>query len=201
MRNPEDTLNYRQLLEVCGTATNAFVNLAQSSGLHARRLLLLDDNRVAKHVVVEVLLDSRWIIVDPSHHAMFRVPSGHMLTRTELQDPAIFRAATAAMPNYPSSYTYGRTAHVRLSRIPWVGRYIRRAFNFIWPSWEESIDWTLLLERDSFAMLTISILLLGFALASRLLLGWYGSRRLGIVRVRLRDQVIRAGEVLFSNSK
>jgi len=200
-RNPEDTLNYRQLLEVCGTATNAFVNLAQSSGLHARRLLLLDDNRVAKHVVVEVLLDSRWIIVDPSHHAMFRVPSGHMLTRAELQDPAIFRAATAAMPNYPSSYTYGRTAHIRLSRIPWVGRYIRRAFNFIWPSWEESIDWTLLLERDSFAMLTISILLLGFALASRLLLGWYGSRRLGIVRVRLRDQVIRAGEVLFSNSK
>ena len=28
-RNPEDTLNYRQLLEVCGTATNAFVNLAR----------------------------------------------------------------------------------------------------------------------------------------------------------------------------
>ena len=31
-RNPEDTLNYRQFLEVCGTATNAFVNLAESSG-------------------------------------------------------------------------------------------------------------------------------------------------------------------------
>ena len=58
-RDPEDTLNYRQLLEVCGTATNAFVNLAQSSGLRARRLLLLDDNRVGIHVVVEVLLDAR----------------------------------------------------------------------------------------------------------------------------------------------
>ena len=156
---------------------------------------------LAKHVVVEVLLDDRWIIVDPSYHAMFRVPTGRLLTRTELQNPEIFRAATAAIPNYPSSYTYERTVHVRLSRIPLVGRYIRRAFNFIWPSWEESIDWTLLLERESFAMLTISILLLCFALAARLFLGWYCSRRLGIVRVRLRDQLIRAGDVLFSNSK
>lgn len=27
-RDPEETLNVRQLLQVCGTATNAFVNLA-----------------------------------------------------------------------------------------------------------------------------------------------------------------------------
>jgi len=39
-RNPEDTLNIQQLLEVCGAASNAFVNLAQSTGLHARRLVL-----------------------------------------------------------------------------------------------------------------------------------------------------------------
>jgi hypothetical protein len=200
-RNPEDTLNYQQLLEVCGTATNAFVNLAESSGLRARRLLLFDVNRLTKHVVAEVLLDARWIIVDPSYHAMLRVPTGRLLTRTELQNPEIFRAATAAIPNYPSSYTYERTAHVRLSRIPLVGRYIRRTFNFIWPAWEESIDWTLLLERESFAMLTISILLLCFALAARLFLGLYCSHGLSIDRVRLRDQLIRAGEVLFSNSK
>ena len=36
-RDPEDTLNIQQLLQVCGTATNAFVNLAQSSDLQARR--------------------------------------------------------------------------------------------------------------------------------------------------------------------
>ena len=34
-RDPEDTLNIEQLLRVCGTATNAVVNLAQSSGLQA----------------------------------------------------------------------------------------------------------------------------------------------------------------------
>ena len=200
-RNPEDTLNYRQLLEVCGTATNAFVNLAESSGLRARRLLLLDDNRVSKHVAVEVLLDARWVVVDPSYHAMLRVPTGRLVTRAELQNPVIFRAATAAIPNYPSNYTYERTVHVRLTRIPLVGRYSRQTLNFIWPSWEESINWTLLLERKSFAMLTCSILLLCFALAARLFLGWYSSRSLGIVRVRLRDQLIRATGVLFSNSK
>ena len=40
-RDPQDTLNYHQLLEVCGSATNAFLNLSRSTGLQARRLLLL----------------------------------------------------------------------------------------------------------------------------------------------------------------
>ena len=41
-RDPVDTLNYKELLNVCGTATNAFVNLASAGGIEARRLLLLD---------------------------------------------------------------------------------------------------------------------------------------------------------------
>ena len=200
-RNPEDTLNYQQLLEVCGTATNAFVNLAQSSGLHARRLLLLDENRSSKHVVVETLIDNRWIIVDPAFRTILRLPTGHPAIRDELRDPEVFRAATHSIPNYPAIYTYEATVHVHLSRIPVVGGFLRTVFNFVWPSWEESIDWTLLLERESFAMLTASILLLCLALAVRLFLGWYCSRKLGVVRVRVRDQLARAGEVLIGNPK
>jgi hypothetical protein len=200
-RDPEDTLNYRQLLEVCGTATNAFVNLAQSGGLHARRLLLLDENGRSKHVVAEVLVDNRWIVVDPAFHTLFRLPNGRLVNRADLQNPEIFRATTREIPNYPSIYTYERTVHIRLSRIPLLGRYLRRTLTFLWPSWEESINWTLLVERESFAMMTISILLLSFILAGRLLLGWYCSRKLGIVRIRLRDQFFKVGDVLFSNSK
>jgi len=200
-RNPQDTLNYRQLLEVCGTASNAFVNLAQSSGLHARRLLLLDKNRQTKHVVVEVLIDNRWIVVDPSHHTIIRLPTGRPATREELRNPEVFRAATQTIPNYPSTYTYETTAHVRLARIPVAGAFLRRTLNFIWPSWEESMNWTLLLERESFAVLTISIFMLCLALAVRLIFGWYCSRKFGIVRVRLRDQLVRAGEVLVSSPK
>jgi hypothetical protein len=200
-RNPENTLNYRQLLDVCGTATNAFVNLAQSSGLSARRLLLLDENRQSKHVVAEVFLDDRWIIVDPSYHTILRLPGGRMVSREELANPAIFHAATGSIPGYLPIYTYDRTVHVRVSRIPLLGRHIRPAMKYIWPSWEESINWTLLLERESFAMLTTSILLLCFALAVRLFLGWYCFRKLGVNRTRLRDQLGRAGSVLLSNSK
>ena len=200
-RNPQDTLNYQQLLEVCGTASNAFVNLAQSSGLHARRLLLLDKNKRTKHVVVETLIGNRWIIVDPAYHTIIRLPTGPPATREELRNPEVFRAATQTIPNYPSIYTYEATAHVHLARIPVAGNFLRRTLNFIWPSWEESINWTLLLERESFAMITVSILLLCFALTIRLFLGWYCSRKLGIARVRLRDQLVRAGEILVSSPK
>jgi hypothetical protein len=200
-RDPENTLNYQQLLDVCGTATNAFVNLAQSSGLPARRLLLLDRNRQSKHVVAEVLLDDRWVVVDPAYHTILRLPSGRMVSRGELANAAIFHAATSSIPDYVPTYTYDRTVHVRISRIPFVGHHLRPILKYIWPDWEESINWTLLLERESFAMLTTSILLLCFALAVRLFLGWYCSRKLGINRVRLRDQLGRVGSVLLSNSK
>jgi hypothetical protein len=201
MRNPEDTLNIQQLLEVCGTGTNAFVNLAQSSGLHARRLLLLDSRGQTKHVVVEVLMGDRWVVVDPSFHFMPRLPDGNFATRTELKDPVIFRGATQSIPNYPAFYTYENTVHVRLARIPWIGRRLRGIFNFIWPSWEEAINWTLLVERESFAILVASIFLLCFALAARLLLGWYCRSRLGIARERLRDQILRAGHFVVGSSQ
>jgi hypothetical protein len=199
-RNPEDTLNIQRLLEVCGTATNAFLNLAQSSGLNARRLLLLDRYGASKHVVVEVLLGDRWAVVDPSYHFSLRLPNGHFATRAELMDSAIFRAATQSIPNYPSTYTYERAAHVRLERIPWIGRHLRGIFNFVWPSWEEAFNWTLLVERESFAMLVASVFLLCIAMAARLLLGWYCGKRLGIARQRLRDQILRARRVVLGSS-
>lgn len=200
-RDPEDTLNFQQLLEVCGTATNAFVNLAQSSGLRARRLLLLDERRLSKHVVVEVLAGGRWIVVDPSYHFILRLPDGTFPTRAELKDPAILRAATQSIPNYPASYSYESTVHVRLSRIPLIGRYLRRIFNFLWPQWEEAINWTLLVERESFAMVIASLFLLCFALAARFLLAWFCQTKLGIVRDRLRDQILRAGQVVVGSPR
>jgi hypothetical protein len=200
-RNPEDTLNIQRLLEVCGTATNAFVNLAQSKGMHARRLLLLDERGLSKHVVVEVLIGDRWVVVDPSYHFMMRLPDGQFPTRADLRDPAVFQAATQSIPNYPSSYTYESTAHVRLSRIPWIGRHLRGILSYIWPPWEEAINWTLLVERESFAALLVSIFLFCLALAARFFLAWYCRKKLGIFRERLRDQILRAGQVVVGNSK
>src|ERR1700677_1678670 len=59
-RDHTENLNLKTLLKVCGSATNAFINLADSSGLSARRLLLLDSDRGARHVVAEVHLNGQW---------------------------------------------------------------------------------------------------------------------------------------------
>ncbi len=120
-RNPENTLNYRQLLLVCGSATNAFLNLSRSSGLESRRLLLLTADRKTKHVVAEVLVDGRWIVVDPSFRIVMRDVGGRALTRKELQNPATFKEAIGGVLNYPADYSYDRYAHVRLARLPLDG--------------------------------------------------------------------------------
>src|SRR5437879_9088610 len=88
-RDPETTLTYNQLLNVCGTATNAFLNLARSSDLRVRRLLLLTPNRRTKHVVAEVLIDEGWIIVDPTFRLIIQDARGRYVRRSELRNPAV----------------------------------------------------------------------------------------------------------------
>lgn len=187
-RDPADTLNFHQLLEVCGTATNAFVNLADISGLPARRLLLLDADRGAKHVVSEVYIGGRWILVDPAYHTIFHMPDGRLVTQKDMLNLDTFHRVTSVIPNYPQDYTYESTAHVRLSRIPVVGPLLRRTLNVVWPTWEDSVFWTLLLERESFAMFCGAVVIFLLFLVVRELLSFYMSRRLGITGHRLRDQ-------------
>src|SRR5258706_14332810 len=113
-RDPETTLTYKQLLNVCGTATNAFLNLARSSDLRVRRLLLLSPDRTTKHVVAEVLMGNRWIIVDPTYRVVMKDAQGRNLTRSDLKNPEVFSQVTGAIPNYPQEYNYEQFGHVRL---------------------------------------------------------------------------------------
>ena len=196
-RDPQTTLNYRQLLSVCGTGTNAFLNLARSNGLSARRLLLLSPERAAKHVVAEVLIDGRWVVADPAYHVLLRDAAGHLLTRSELRDPAIFAQATGGIPNYLKEYSYENVAHVRLARLPMEGFHMRQILDRVFPDWEETVDWTLLLERESFFALCVAVTITFFFLLVRALLGWYADNRLRIRRFRLRAQFQRAGSAFF----
>ena len=197
-RDPEITLTYKQLLNVCGTATNAFLNLARSSDVRARRLLLLGPDGNTRHVVAEVLVDGRWIVVDPTYRFIMKDAAGRYLTRQELQNPAVFAQAISATPNYPLDYTYDHVAHVRLSRVPIVGQSLRRLFGAILPGWEEAIDWSLLLERVTFFYLVLSVTLMLLLLVLRVMLAWYADSRLRIRRFRLREHVWRAGAAFFS---
>lgn len=197
-RDPETTLNFRQLLTVCGTATNAFLNLSRSAGLSTRRLLLLTPQHSTKHVVAEVLMDGRWIVVDPTYRMIFRDTSGRALTRKDLQDPAVFAETIRGVPGYPPEYNFERFAHVRLSRLPLQGFYLRRVLDTVYPGWEEAVDWSLLLERESFLLLIISAGMTVFFLLLRVVLAWYADHHLLIPRFHLREHILRAGVAFFS---
>jgi len=196
-RDPQATLNYQQLLSVCGTATNAFLNLAHSNGLRVRRLLLLAPDRTTKHVVAEVLIDGHWAIVDPAYRLLMRDGKGRTLTREDLRDPAIFAEASSVVPHYPKNYTYESFAHVRLARVPLLGLPLRWMLDRALPNWEEEFDWALLLERQSFFVLCASASALLFFALLRIFLGWYADHRLNIPRFRLRSQFLRAGMTFF----
>jgi hypothetical protein len=197
-RDPEMTLTYKQLLSVCGTATNAFLNLARSSDLRVRRLLLLSPDHNTKHVVAEVLISERWIIVDPTYRVIIKDAGGRSLTRNELKNPAVFAEAAAVIPNYPREYNYDQFTHVRLARLPLAGLNLGRLLDRVYPGWDEAVDWSLLLERESFFYLVLSAGATLFFLLLRAALAWYADRRLRVPRFHLRENAVRAGAAFFS---
>jgi Transglutaminase-like superfamily len=191
-RDPTETLNYASLLKVCGSATNAFVNLADSAGLAVRRLLLLDSHHLTKHVVAEVLVDGRWIVVDPAFRTILRGADGSLLTRQQLVDPAIFSAATRNIHDYDPIYTFDHGVHVRIARLGVIAAPLRAMLNRILPGWEDSTAISLLMERESMATIVVALLFVFLLGLLRVGLRWYGERRLGIRPVRIRQQVRRA---------
>jgi hypothetical protein len=197
--DPEETLNYQDLLAVCGSATNALLNLSRSAGVPARRLLLLAPDRTAKHVVAEVQVDGRWVIVDATYRAFMKDAKGNLLTRSELQNPELFREATSALANYPSQYSYERFAHVRLAALPFHGVGLRPVLDRLFPHWEEYLDWTLLLERRSFFAFFFSTVTLLFLMIVRLALGWVADHRLLVPRFHLRANLGRAIAAFFTS--
>src|SRR5215472_18024190 len=196
--DPTDTLNYRQLLAVCGSATNAFLNLARSSRIEARRLLLLNPDRTAKHVVAEVKLDGRWVIVDPAYRVIMMDSNGNLLTRRDLQDPVVFQNAISQIPGYLPYYNYEMYAHIRTGFLPIHGAKVRHIVESIVPGWDEYLDRNLLLERRSFAYFFLSICALMFLLLLRVWLAWLADHRLRVARFHLRTSLSRATATFFS---
>lgn len=195
LRDPLETLNYRSLLKVCGSATNAFVNLAGRSGLDVRRLLLLNAQGEANHVDAEVLLQGSWVVVDPTFRRILRNSHGAPLTSEQLKDASVLKAATQGLGGYSPKYSFEHTAHLRLARVPFLGPLAGRICDSLLPGWDASEFATLFVERDSFAALICSAVLLVFLLFMRVLLGWYAGR-LGVQRVHLVER-LRRGSLAF----
>ena len=197
-RDPTDTLNYDALLKVCGTATNAFINLIDSGGSESRRLLLVDGNQKTNHVVAEVFDGDRWIIADPAYRVILRGVDGKPLTRQDLANPSVFDEATKAIRDYDPSYSYQHTLHIHLGHFPIIGRPVQLALDRLLPSWQDSALMTLFVERSSFGAIVASVLLTLFFLLIRVQIRWYAEMRLGVLYPRVRVQLYRTFAALFN---
>jgi len=198
IRDPEKTLNYQQLLSVCGTATNAFLNLARSSDLDVRRLLLLSSDQSTKHVVAEVRLNGRWVVVDPTYRVIQRNAAGEMLTREQLRNGQTFAEAVARIPGYPLQYNYENYVHLRLNKLGLGAIRLRPVLNRVLPGWEERLDWSLLVERESFFILSLAAVATLLLFLLRQVLAWCADRRWKLPRFHLRSHVSRAGAAFFT---
>ncbi|HXW14069.1 MAG TPA: hypothetical protein VEN79_06135, partial [Terriglobia bacterium] len=168
-RDPVNIVQNARLLKVCGSATNAFMNLAHAAGLNVRRLLLLDQSGNVMHVVAEVQWGERWVVINPQQGLVFKDHMGRGLTKDELRDPQVFSDAISRMPRYDPQYTFRDTIHIRLKRIPIVGKYLRGVLDCFAPGWEEAINWTYFPENPSLWLMSISFSLLLLGLLGNLI--------------------------------
>ncbi|MGH9700372.1 MAG: hypothetical protein ACRD52_13075, partial [Candidatus Acidiferrales bacterium] len=82
-----------------------------------------------------------------------------------------------------------------------IGKPLRIVLDHILPGWEDSATMSLLLERRSFAIMTISIFFLLICILLRIALRWYGESMLGVRFVRLRTQFYRAAQAFLDTSR
>jgi len=176
-RDPVNIVQNLQLLKVCGTATNAFMNLADAAGLKSRRLLLLDQAGRTKHVVAEVQWDDRWIVVNPQLGLIYKDQLGRALTKEELRNPKVFQDSISSMPGYDPEYTFEHTVHIRLARIPVIGSLLRSALVRLAPKWEEYINWSYFPENPSLWLIVISFPLLLLGILGHLIVTRYSRDR------------------------
>jgi hypothetical protein len=156
-RDPVNIVKNERLLKVCGSASNAFMNLAMAADLPVRRLLLLDQSGSVMHVVAEVRWGDRWVVVNPNQGLVFRDQHGRALTKEELRNPEVFRDAISRMPGYDRSYNFQHTIHIRLGRIPILGNSLRPILNRLAPGWEEATNWAYFPENPSLWILFVSL--------------------------------------------
>ena len=196
LRDPVIIVQNERLLKICGSASNAFINLASAAGLKTRRLLLLDNAGIVMHVVVEVWWGDRWAVVDPQQGRVFRDLQGRPLSKEDLRKPAKFAEALSAMPGYRPEYNFAHIIHIRTGRMPF-GSMVRGTLSHLFPNWEEVVNWGYFPENPSLWPIIFALPLLFVSLVLHGLVGWYGRKKLGVDTWGLRERFRQAGRVFL----
>ncbi len=84
----------------CGGMAQLFYEMVAASGLPARvvQLYRSDFDLTDTHVLVEVLIDDRWVIFDPTFNLTFEDSYGHLLGVREVRDKLASGGISAAIP-------------------------------------------------------------------------------------------------------
>jgi hypothetical protein len=154
-------------------------------------LLLTNERHGAKHVVAEVYLDGRWVVVDPGFRALLRDGNGRLLTKEELRDAIIFRQATGGIAGYNPEYTYDRTGYIRFEKIPIVGKALRRLTGVLFRRPPEEIPRPRFLDRSELVVLYLGVVGIVAGVILHIIWGHFVIKRhFGIRRLRLRERVL-----------
>jgi hypothetical protein len=111
----------------CGSKAWLLAILARHAGLQARELRLCDAHHLARHVVCEILVGNRWVVLDPTVDLDFRRRDGQLATADELRDPVLL-AINARRAEYYDRQLWQFTHAERLhfEKVPLVGGLLRR---------------------------------------------------------------------------
>jgi hypothetical protein len=115
-----------------------------------------------------------------------------------VQGRHVFAQALSAVPNYPAEYRYEHFPHVRLARLRYIGTGTRSLWDSVVPGWGKAIDWSLLLERESFVGLVMSVAAMLSFSQLRAVVAWCARGRLSMPRFHLREHAFLAGAAFRS---
>ena len=93
----------------------------------------------------------------------------------------------AVCPAIDPKYNFEDTIHIRLKRIPIVGKYLRGVLDRFAPGWEEAINWAYFPENPALWLMFISLPLFVLGILGNLIVNRTGRSRQGIKLPELID--------------
>lgn len=103
----------------CGSFSGVAVKLLKTAGFPVRFVQMLDrddPDGLAHHIIVEALVDNRWVICDPLYDLVFRDADGRLLGFDEIRRdwPAL---KAQCPPDYDMRYDYAGIRRVNYGRF------------------------------------------------------------------------------------